>query len=351
MEQTAEEHTVGPCPVCGHDLRIRHIGVSQFIGCTGYPECRFNISLPGSVWGRAIRLDEVCEKHRLSHVSLIRKGARPWVIGCPLCSHIASNVEVLRMMPSMTDDLMQRLHAHHIYTVSEIASMQPAELEEILGIREAAPLIGEAADVLEVLRRRSELKKFIRKIIPPRRGRSHAKITRSLVEQGIGDIRTLSQAAPAALKKAGIGDAGATELLDAARALCNERALREAGIPAVSLKKYIAGGVAGPDDFCHLPIPYLSIKTGINPETVHKHVDLVCSHLGRPTPEKITKTALERGRKELLAIPGVGEATVRKLYLAGIYDAATLREADTERVSAITGIAEARLHDYIGHVK
>ncbi|NLA38743.1 MAG: hypothetical protein GX882_05060, partial [Methanomicrobiales archaeon] len=73
--------------------------------------------------------------------------------------------------------------------------------------------------------------------------------------------------------------------------------------------------------------------------------------LGRPTPEKITKTALERGRKELLAIPGVGEATVRKLYLAGIYDAATLREADTERVSAITGIAEARLHDYIGHVK
>ncbi len=61
MEQTAEEHTVGPpCPACGHDLRIRHIGVSQFIGCTGYPpECRFNISLPGSTWGKAIRRSDL----------------------------------------------------------------------------------------------------------------------------------------------------------------------------------------------------------------------------------------------------------------------------------------------------
>ncbi|MFA5614334.1 MAG: DNA topoisomerase I [Methanoculleus sp.] len=351
MEQTAEEHTVGPCPVCGHDLRIRHIGVSQFIGCTGYPECRFNISLPGSTWGRAIRLDETCEKHGLSHVSLIRKGTRPWVIGCPLCSHIESNTEALRMIPSMTDDLIQRLHAHHIYTVSEIANKEPAELKKALEIKEADHLIREAADALEILRHRSELKKFIRKVVPPRRGRSHAKITRSLVEQGIGDIHALSQAAPAVLKKAGIGDAGATELLDAARALCNERALRDAGVPAVSLKKYIAGGVASPDDFCYLPIPYLSIKTGINPETVHKHVDLVCSYLGRPTPEKITRTALERGRKELLAIPGIGEATVQKLYLAGIYDAATLREADPKKISPIIGIAEARLHDYIGHVK
>jgi len=353
MEQTAEEHTVGPCPVCGHDLRIRHIGISQFIGCTGYPECRFNISLPGSTWGRAIRLDETCEEHGLSHVRLIRKGSRPWTIGCPLCSHIESNIEALRMMPSMTDDLMQRLHAHHIYTVSEIAGMQPPDLSGVIGVsvEEAGQLIREAGDALEVLRRRSELKKFIRKVIPPRRGRSHAKITRNLLEQGIGDLRALSQADPAVLKKAGIDDAAATELLEATRGLCNERALREAGVPVVSMKKYQAGGVASPDDLCYLPIPYLSSKTGINPETVHKHVDLVCSHLGRPTPAKITKAVLERGRKELLAIPGIGEATVQRLYLAGIYDAATLREADPEKVSSITGIAEARLHDYIGHLK
>ena len=353
MEQTAEEHTVGPCPVCGHDLRIRHLGVSQFIGCTGYPECRFNISLPGSTWGKAIRIEETCEKHNLAHVRLIRKGSRPWDIGCPLCSHIASNVEALRMMPSMTDDLMQRLHAHHIYTVSEIAGMQPGDFVNATGVRtnEAEQVIKEAEAALEVLRRRSELRKFVRKVVPPRKGRSHAKIIKSFLEQGIGDIRALSQAEPAALKKAGIGDAVATELLAAARGLCNERALREAGVPAVSLKKYQTGGVATPDDFCYLPIPYLSSKTGINPETVHKHVDMVCRHLGRPTPAKVTKAALERGRKELLEIPGLGEATVERLYLAGIYDAATLREADPEKVSSITGIPKARLHDYIGYLK
>ncbi len=353
MEQTAEEHTVGPCPVCGHDLRIRHIGVSQFIGCTGYPECRFNISLPGSTWGKAIRTDETCETHGLSHVRLIRKGSPPWTIGCPLCSHIASNIEALRMMPSMTDDLVQRLHAHHIYTVSEIAGMQPHDLTGAAGVgpEEAGRLIREAEDALEILRRRSELRKFVRKIVPPRKGRSHAKITRSLIEQGIGDIRALSRAEPAALKKAGIGDAGASELLTAARGLCNERTLREAGVSAVSLKKYQAGGVASPDDLCYLPIPYLSSKTGINPETVHKHADMVCRHLGRPAPAKVTRTALERGRKELLAVPGIGEATVERLHLAGIYDAATLREADPEEVSSITGIAKARIRDYISHLK
>jgi Topoisomerase IA len=353
MEQTAEEHTLGTCPVCGHDLRIRHLGVSQFIGCTGYPECRFNISLPGSTWGRAIRIEETCPEHGLAHVRLIRKGSPPWTIGCPLCSHIASNVEALRMMPSMTDDLVQRLHAHHIYTVSEIAGKQPGDLVATVGVdaKEAEQLIHEAEGALEVLRRRSELRKFIRKVVPPRKGRSHAKITKRLLEQGIGDIPALSRADPAALKKAGISDAGATELLEAARGLCNERTLREAGVPAVSLKKYQAGGVASPDDFCYLPIPYLSSKTGINPETVHKHVDMVCKHLGRKSPAKVTRAALERGQKELLEVPGIGEATVERLYLAGIYDAATLREADPGEVSSITGIAKTKLHDYISHLK
>lgn len=247
----------------------------------------------------------------------------------------------------------ERLHARHIYTVSEIAGMRPKDLMEAIAVgeNEADRLIEEAKDALEILRHRSELRKFIRKIVPPRKGRSHAKIMQSLLEQGIGDIRALSGADPAALKKAGIPEAAATELLEAARGLCNERALREAGIPAVSLKKYQAGGVATPDDLCYLPIPYLASKTGINPETVHKHVDMVCRRLGRPTPPKVTKAALERGRKELLEIPGIGEATVEKLYLAGIYDAATLREADVDEASSITGITKTRLHDYIGHLK
>jgi DNA topoisomerase-1 len=353
MEQTAEEHTLGPCPVCGQDLRIRHMGISQFIGCTGYPECRFNISLPGTTWGRAVRTEDVCPEHRLAHIRLVRKGAPPWTIGCPLCSHIQSNVEALRMMPSMTDALLQGLHAHHIYSVSDIAGEKPEMLAGALGVslEDAHWLQQEAEGALKILRQRSELRKFVRKIVPPRRGRSHAKILARLLEEGIGDIQALARADAGTVKKAGIGDNEANELLEAARALCNERALREAGVPAVSLKKYQAGGVASPDDLCYLPIPYLSIKTGINPETVHKHAEMVCRHLGRPPQKKITKALFERGRQELLAVPGVGEATVEKLSLAGIYDAATLREADPGEAATITGIPAARIREYISHLK
>ena len=58
-----------------------------------------------------------------------------------------------------------------------------------------------------------------------------------------------------------------------------------------------------------------------------------------------------RARIFATMLPGLGEATVERLYLAGIYDAATLREADPEKVSSITGIPKARLHDYIGYLK
>ncbi len=206
---------------------------------------------------------------------------------------------------------MHRLHAHHIYTVSEIAGMQPEELAKAVGAgtKEAAELAREAEDALEVLRRRSELRKFVRKIVPPRKGgRSHAKIIKNLLEQGgIGDIHALSLADVAAIKKAGIPETTGTELLDAARGLCNERALREAGVPAVSLKKYQAGGVSSPpDDLCYLPPipPYLASKTGINPETVHKHVDLVCRHLVAPPPRRSPRQSSSAGAKNSWRSPG-----------------------------------------------
>ncbi len=352
MEQTAEEHTLGPCPVCGEDLRIRHTGASQFIGCTGYPDCRFNISLPGSMWGRAIRVDEVCAEHNLAHVRLIRKGAPPWNIGCPLCSHIKSNVEALAMMPGMTDTIRERLRARHVYAVYDIAGMKPENLAGIAGVTEdaAATLIAEAGEVLNVLRRRSELRKFLRKIVPPRRGRSHAKIFAKLLDEGIGDIRSLAGARASTLKKAGISEAEAEELLGSAREICHERTLKEAGVPAVSLKKYREAGITSPDAFCLLPIPYLANRTGLNPETVYKHVEKVCEHLDRPVPAKITKGNYERGREELLAAPGIGATTLEKLLLAGIYDKATLRATDPDQTAAITGIPAATIRTLIANV-
>jgi DNA topoisomerase-1 len=199
-----------------------------------------------------------------------------------------------------------------------------------VGADEAGLLIREAEGALEILRRRSELRKFVRKVVPPRKGRSHAKIIRSLLEQGIGDIRALSQAGPATLKKAGIGEAGATELLSAARGLCNERALREAGVPAVSLKKYQAGGVASPDDFCYLPIPYLSSKTGINPETVHKHVDMVCRTSAVPFRKRSPRQRSSAGEKNSWKFP----ASVRRPWTGSILQASMTLQRFVRRPGA-----------------
>jgi DNA topoisomerase-1 len=98
--RTAEEMNLGKCPVCGGTLAIKHLRANtQFIGCSKYPECTFNIGLPMAQWGFAVRTDDVCDKHLLNFVRLVRKGARPWDIGCPLCHHINSNQESLPKSP------------------------------------------------------------------------------------------------------------------------------------------------------------------------------------------------------------------------------------------------------------
>ncbi len=134
--RTAEEMNLGRCPVCGGTLAIKHLrGNTQFIGCSRYPECTFNIGLPMAQWGFAVRTDEVCDKHHLNFVRLVRKGARPWDIGCPLCHHINSNAESLAEIPSMNEHLAQKLLAYHIYTVAELATAVPSLWQSALKFR------------------------------------------------------------------------------------------------------------------------------------------------------------------------------------------------------------------------
>ncbi len=349
MEQTAEELTLGPCPVCGHDIRIRHLrNQTQFIGCTNYPECRFNISLPMAMWGFALRTDDVCEKHHLHHVRLVRKGARPWEIGCPLCHHISSNKETLDIMPSMTPEIHAKLIGKHIYTVYELANSTPETVVSILGVSpaKAADIVKEAGEVLDLLRRRSDCRKFVRKHLPPRKGRSHSGIVKKLHEAGINDISGLGSVNRSVLRKAGIGEQEAATLQENAKRLSDERILREIGIPAVSLKKYFEAGIHSPDDFTGLHPAYISIKSGIGPDTVFRHVDLVCRALSRPVPEKITKSQLEKGRQELLTVRGVGEATLEKLYRAGIIDKKTLCSRPADVISSASGIPEEKIREY-----
>ncbi|KQC05711.1 MAG: DNA topoisomerase I [Methanoculleus sp. SDB] len=346
MERTDEERILGKCPVCGEELRLRQSkGMAQFIGCSAYPECGFNISLPSAQWGRAVRTEEICPHHGLAHVRLVRKGARPWDIGCPFCNHIASHSETLRLMPAMTDSLIHRLHSHHIYTVGEIAGAEAVKLASLLSIDPAAAarLIEEAESVLGLLRKRSELRKFLRAHIPPRRGRSHGKIASGLFAADVNTIRDLSLLDPAVLVSLKVGDKEAVSLIRAAERVCREQTLRETGIPPVSLKKYLDAGIERPEDFCHIPSAFISVKTGIGIETVQKHVEKVCTGMGVNPPQKITKKALEKGRIELLALPGVGEAILERLYRAGVTDAHTLAHAEPGRIARIASISEEKV--------
>lgn len=349
MDRNDEERIIGKCPVCGQDLMIRQTrGMSQFIGCTGYPDCTFNIGLPSAAWGTAIREDTVCETHGLNYVRLIRKGARPWEIGCPLCNHINSNHEALMMMPSSDEEMIARLHASHIYSVYEVANLEPERLTKALSTDGAtvACLREEAQEVLEILRKRSELKKFVRKHVVPRRGRSPAKVAAALVEAGVGDMGGLAAMTPEALTKMHLSAAEAETLLNETRAVYNRAALREYGVPAVSLKKYFEAGITTPADFCALHPAYLSIVTGIKPETAWKHATSVCNGMGVTPPEKVTTKMVETGRNSLLEISGLGEAMLERLYRAGVIDTAGLKAADAGRLAQATGIPTEKIRAF-----
>ena len=350
MGRTDEERTIGPCPACGGDLRIRQMGPGgQFIGCSRYPECSFNLNLPSPQWGKAIKTSEVCEEHGLCHVRLIRKGARPWEIGCPLCSHISSNREALLLIPHISEEILGRLAAKHIYTVTDLSRMSPESLSAVASIPldDAKQLLAGASDVLVLLRRRSELRKFVRAHLPPKRGRSQSGITKILYSHGINDIRGLAAADPSLLTGAGMKESEAELLQHEARALCGDRALREAGVPAASLKKYRDASITSPEDFCFLHPAYLSAKTGLSLETVYRHVEMVCKTMGVKPPARISKEALKEGRAGLLSLPGMDEGLLEKLYRAGIVSPETLRKAEGPALAAATGIPVEKVRQLI----
>jgi DNA topoisomerase-1 len=344
--RTAEGMTLGKCPVCGGTLSIKHLrGNTQFIGCSRYPDCTFNIGLPMAQWGFAVRTDDICDKHQLNFVRLVRKGARPWDIGCPLCHHISSNRESFLEMPSMTPALAEKILTHHIYTVAELARSRPDDLAKRFDIplADAGRLVADSGTMLEKLRRRSECRKFLRNRLIPRKGRSYARIMDTLKGHGITDLATLAHAEPAILKGAGIGDTEAQQVLEGAKAVYYGQVLRDMGIPAVSLKKYLTAGFTTPDAFCDLKPETLSERTGMSLTTVQKHVALVCKALNKPGIKKTSKIHTEKGRKELLTIKGLDEQAAEKLILTGVTDGKSLLAADPKTVAAGTGIPEQKI--------
>ena len=346
MDQTAEELTLGPCPVCGHDIRVRHLrNQTQFIGCTHYPSCTFNIGLPMTMWGFAVRTDDVCPKHHLHHVRLVRKGAKPWDIGCPLCHHITSNRETLGLLPSMTDALHSRMVAAHLFTVYDIASACVEDLARVLNFpdSEARTLQEEAARALDLLRRRSDCRKFVRALLPPRKGRSPASVIKKLHDAGINDIEGLGLVDRSVLRQAGVGDKEAESLQAEAKKIAAERRLKGIGIPPASLKKYREAGFSRPDDFIAVHPLYLAAKTGISPETAFRHAAAVAQALGKSVPPRVTKAQFEKGRADLMAIRGMTEAAADQLLRAGVYNPDTLHEQEPSVIAARAGLPRDRI--------
>jgi DNA topoisomerase-1 len=207
-------------------------------------------------------------------------------------------------------------------------------------------LIREAGLVLEKLRRRSEFRKFMRDNLIPRKGRSYAKILTALKEAGITELVDVVNVDPAILIKAGVGEGEAGEILSAARNVYYGQVLRETGIPAVSLKKYLSAGITSPDMFCTNPPAALAEKTGMSLSTVNKHVAIVCKFLNRPEPAKISRVKVERGKKELLTLRGVTADMVERLSRAGITDTATLLAADAQNTAVVTEIPVQKIRDF-----
>ncbi len=200
--------------------------------------------------------------------------------------------------------------------------------------------------VLEKLRRRSECRKFMRDHLIPRKGRSYAKILTALKTAGITELSGLAHADVAMLKAAGIGEEEAAQVLAEAKTVYYGQVLKEIGIPAVSLKKYVAAGITSPEAFCDQPPDSLSKLTGMSPATVQRHVELVCTYLKKPVPKKFSKQQIERGKKELLAIKGLDKTMIEKLSRAGIINATLLLEADAAKVAAETGIMAHVIQDF-----
>ena len=367
--RTAEELNLGTCPVCGTGtLAIKHLrGSTQFIGCSHYPECTFNIGLPVTMWGWAVRTDDICDKHHLHFVRLVRKGARPWDIGCPLCHHITSNVESLTELPSMNEALLEKARSKHIYTVADIAKSDPEKLVQQLGLAPdaAQKLKTEAIAMLDTLRKRSECRKFMRNHLIPRKGRSSAKIMAALKEAGVTDLAGLAKASPAILQKAGIGEKEAADILSEARITYNGQLFKETGIPAVSLKKYLAAGISGPEEFCTIASEKLAGLTGMSTATVNRHIALVCEYLHRPvpggsaakptkkvaTPKKPSVPKQKKVLKELLTLKGMNPKVARAFADAGIVRTGDLLGADPADVAGRTGTDRALVDDFKKQLK
>ena len=84
IEGIKKDSVVGRCPECGKNLVIRK-AKSRFIGCSGFPECRFSIPLPQK--GRIEITARKCKEHDFSILRLRPSKGKSWTF-CPYCGYL-----------------------------------------------------------------------------------------------------------------------------------------------------------------------------------------------------------------------------------------------------------------------
>jgi DNA topoisomerase-1 len=83
QESLKADRRLGPCPECGDDLLVRRSRQgSYFVGCDGFPDCRYTLPLPNT--GEPLVLEETCDDHGMNHVKMLA-GRDTFVHGCPRC--------------------------------------------------------------------------------------------------------------------------------------------------------------------------------------------------------------------------------------------------------------------------
>lgn len=136
------DRIVGRCSLCGSDLIIRRgRRGARFVGCSGYPECRFTLPLPRG--GMIVVTERRCETHGMNHIRIINRGKRPWDLGCPYCNFNnwqAKKGSETQRMPELGDisgigpKSRERLESAGIKTLDALISTDPASISESTGI-------------------------------------------------------------------------------------------------------------------------------------------------------------------------------------------------------------------------
>lgn len=145
---------VGKCEKCGSDLIIRRgRRGSRFIGCSGYPNCKFTLPLPR--FGTLLVTDKECDKHGMNHVRIINKGKRPWDLGCPHCNFLEWQAKKTQEPKSVSNGLtdiqgigpktLEKLAAAGIKTTEDLLRAEVESLVEKTGLNQKKILAWQSA--------------------------------------------------------------------------------------------------------------------------------------------------------------------------------------------------------------